>query len=190
VSRIVFPVSINAVVDDVVQACHDWFPSTLKVLGGHVCHYGLYLGMHKALQQSQWGLLASLWQCGLTTTICRRAGLSVSEQAILTMSQSESAKLKAQMMSDSFVGFAYKALLVMKNSSESNKLKVVPTRQSRTAPRTNTEVLFSRMLSHTQIQAPLPNIMEASLARHPSWRIQHVKYHTTHLMPPKSSLEK
>ena len=125
VSRIVFPVSINAVVDDVVQACHDWFPSTLKVLSGHVYLYGLYLGMYKAFQQSQWGLLASLWQCCLTTTICCRAGLSVSEQAILTMSQSESAKLNAQLMSDSFVGFAYKALLVMKNSSESNKLKVL-----------------------------------------------------------------
>ena len=52
-------------------------------------------------------------------------GLSVSEQATLTTPQSESAKLEAQLMSASLLGFDHTALLVMKNSSESNKLKVL-----------------------------------------------------------------
>ncbi len=51
VSRVALPVSINLIVDDVEQACHDWFPPTGKVLSGHVYLYGLYLGMYNAFQR-------------------------------------------------------------------------------------------------------------------------------------------
>eukprot|EP00974_Lingulodinium_polyedra_P063518 6133048-Lingulodinium_polyedra.AAC.1 len=34
VSRVMFPVNIFAHVDDVEQACRDWFPLTMRVLSG------------------------------------------------------------------------------------------------------------------------------------------------------------
>ena len=125
VARIMFPISINAHVDKVEHACRDWFPSTLRVLSGHVYLCGMYLGMYEAYQKNQWELLRSLWQCCLTTTVCCRLGLSASEQALLTMNESESAKRVPELMADSFIGFAHKALYVMHASSEPNKLKVL-----------------------------------------------------------------
>ena len=119
VARIMFPTAVNVHVDKVEQACHDWFPSTLRVMSGHVYLYGLYLGMCEAFQKNQWQLLGSLWQCCLTTTVCCRHGLSISEQAVLTISESEVAKRKAELMCDSFIGFAHKALLVMKDQAAS-----------------------------------------------------------------------
>ena len=89
--------------------------------------YALYYAMFKAIQDKDYGLLASLWQACLTTTINCRVGLTPCEQAIFTMAQSESAKAGMELQSDSFLAFAAKALLVLHQSTETNKLRVLTT---------------------------------------------------------------
>ena len=124
VQRIMFPVTITAHVDSTEQLTNHSFPSTLRALSGHVYIYALYYAMFKAIQEKDYGLLASLWQACLTTTINCRIGLTPSEQALLTMAQSESAKAGMELQSDSFLFFAAKALLVLHQSMETNKLRV------------------------------------------------------------------
>ena len=128
VARIIFPASLVVHVDSVDKTQRLAFKRDLRVLTGHVYAAAWYLAMHRCLPAASQGDIqwfAALWQCALTVTIHCRVGMNDAEQAALSISLSETRKLQARLQSDSFMAFAYKALLVAKESAAYSKMKVL-----------------------------------------------------------------
>ena len=81
--------------------------------------------MFKALRDDAATLVSALWQCGLTTTLHLRQGLTVAELSEISCAQSELYKASDQNASDSFPAFALKALLMAPSGLDSSRLKIL-----------------------------------------------------------------
>ena len=124
VARITFPVMLALYAANVPHVLLDAFPSSLALLTGHVYVYAWYWAVFGAINTNNYGLIAALWQAGLSVTIHCRVGMTESERAVLSIAMSESRKASAR-LSDGFMGFALKALLIVKQSSATSKLAVL-----------------------------------------------------------------
>ena len=124
VARITFPVMLAVYAANVPHVLLDAFPSSLALLTGHVYVYAWYWAVFEAINTNNYGLIAALWQAGLSVTIHCRVGMNESERAVLSIAMSESRKASAR-LSDGFMGFALKALLIVKQSSATSKLAVL-----------------------------------------------------------------
>ncbi len=142
--RITFPTPLVVHVARVEDARHASFASTLPVLSGHVYIYAWYWSMFKAINAEQdCTLLAALWQAGLTVTLHCRVGMSMNAQAILSIALSETRKAQARLQSDSFMAFAYKALLALRDTPMTDKVKAF----TNTGVRFNGSAVSKAMLS-------------------------------------------
>ena len=126
VSRIMFPFTlhVNAPKDmKIAAAAH--YQSCLDLISGHAFVYAWWFAMFKALRDDAATLVSALWQCGLTTTLHLRQGLSVTDMSQISCWQSEMYKASDKNASDSFPAFALKALLMAPSGQEVNRLKIL-----------------------------------------------------------------
>ena len=126
VPRIVFPIilHVNASADlNIATAPH--FNACLDLITGHAFLYAWWYAMFRALRDDATTLVASLWQCGLTTTIHLRQGLDVQCMAGISCAQSELHKSADKMVSDSFPAFALKALLIAPSGQEQSRTQIL-----------------------------------------------------------------
>jgi hypothetical protein len=128
VPRIVFPITmhVNASADlNIANAPH--FNSCLDLITGHAFLYAWWYAMFRAVRDDATTLVASLWQCGLTTTIHLRQGLDVQSMATISCAQSELNNSAEKSQSDSFPAFALKALLIAPSDQEPNRTQLLRT---------------------------------------------------------------
>jgi hypothetical protein len=121
--RILFPTFVTVHVDSCSEMERDSFNRSSRVLTGHVYAQAWYLAMYRALDLGAYGHIGMLWQAALTVTLHGRVGLSMAEQAVLSIAQSEARKTAGRLQSDSFMSFASKALLAAGDSSQTAKMK-------------------------------------------------------------------
>ena len=126
VPRIVFPITmhVNASADlNIGNASH--FNSCLDLITGHAFLYAWWYAMFRAVRDDATTLVASLWQCGLTTTIHLRQGLTVQCMAGISCAQSELHKSAEKSQSDSFPAFALKALLIAPSGKDQSRTEIL-----------------------------------------------------------------
>jgi hypothetical protein len=134
VGRILFPTSVCVHVEGRASLNAAEFKGSLRLLSGHLLVTAWYLAMFKALTSpappqggapadGEWGsLVVSLWQCCLTVTIHCRVGMSLQEQAVLSISLSETRRTMLKLTCESFLSFALKALLVISQTPAASRL--------------------------------------------------------------------
>ena len=118
-----FPTTIYVHVAQVADAQRDAFDSSLCLVSGHLHVAAWYLACFSAFEAADMGRLAALWQCALTVTMHLRAGMQERDLAVLSIQVSERAKTGARLASDSFVAFAFKALLVLRGQAATSRMK-------------------------------------------------------------------
>ena len=116
-ARLVFRSPIVVIVKDIEGAKADHFKSALKVLTEYASIWAWYKSMFEAINTKNVDWIAALWQAALCVTLHMRVGMSIEDQAVLSMTMSDQRKQEAR-LSDSFMGFALKALLVLRAHPE------------------------------------------------------------------------
>ena len=115
VSRLIFRSVVTLVVDDVADAAASHFNSSMKILSEHAQVWAWYYALFQALQAKNVQWTSALWQAGLCVTLQIRHGLTLEDQAVWSMQLSDKRKQDAR-LSDSFVAFALKALVILQHS--------------------------------------------------------------------------
>ena len=130
VPRIVFPVTVPAIVDRTSAAKQPadspGFTAGhrfLRVLSFEAYVWAFYLAMYDALIAKDTNMVAALWQCCLTATVHVRVNLTRPQQALWSIECSETNKAKERVCSDSFPAFSSKVLLVLDGVSDQKAMK-------------------------------------------------------------------
>ena len=111
-SRILFP---GEALDMFVRSAADVeksMPSKVTLIGGHAMVWAWYYAVARAVKSSNKVLIDLLWQCALTCTIRVRVETDNKKILVAAMRLSESYISLEKGMSDTFVGWADKALEV------------------------------------------------------------------------------
>ena len=113
VKRLLFPVVVPAHVEKIQIAEASSFNAALPVVAGHVYVLGWYLGMYKAIGQSDAPRVAALWQMALTASVQARVGLTKAQLALWSIKTSEIVRSLDLSFVDGFPAFALKACALL-----------------------------------------------------------------------------
>ena len=111
-SRVLFP---GEALDTFVRSADDLeksMPSKVTLIGGHAMVWAWYYAVARAVKSSNKVLIDLLWQCALTCTIRVRVETDNKKILVAAVRLSESYISHEKGMSDTFVGWADKALEV------------------------------------------------------------------------------